>query len=89
MMIVLEGPDASDKSTLAKVIAKSLRCDIQESEGPPRSEHDLDDRRVVECDAELVAEGVLEFAHEAGMGAELGHAALLKRPEPLRTIADR
>ena len=52
-------------------------------------EHNLDDCRVVECDAELVAERVLEFADETGMGTELGHAALLKGPAPSRSMIER
>ena len=42
-----------------------------------RIEHDLDHCRVIERDAELVAKCVLQFADQAGMGSELGHAALL------------
>lgn len=61
MMIVIEGPDAAGKSTLAKVIAKSLQCDIQESEGPPRSEHDLDDR----CRRYVSMTGTLFVRHPA------------------------
>ncbi|MNL50876.1 hypothetical protein D3C87_1739310 [compost metagenome] len=52
-------------------------------------EHDLDDRCVVECDAELVAEGVLEFAHKTGVRTELGHAALLNGPAPSRSMIER
>jgi hypothetical protein len=40
-------------------------------------EHDLDDCRIVERDAELVSECVLELANKARVGAKLGHAALL------------
>jgi hypothetical protein len=42
-----------------------------------RVEHDLDDCRIVERDAELVAKCVLEFADKSWVGAKLGHAALL------------
>ena len=42
-----------------------------------RIEHNLDDCRVVEGDAELVAKGVLEFADKSSMGTKLSHAALL------------
>lgn len=42
-----------------------------------RVEHDLDDCRIVERYAELVAKCVLEFADKSCVGAELGHAALL------------
>ena len=36
-------------------------------------EHDLDNGRVVESDAELVAERILELTHQTRVGAELGH----------------
>ena len=36
-------------------------------------EHDLDDSWIVEGDTELVAEGILELADQAGVRAELGH----------------
>jgi hypothetical protein len=42
-----------------------------------RVEHDLDDRRIIERDAELVAKCILELADESWMGTELVHAALL------------
>jgi hypothetical protein len=36
-------------------------------------EHDFDNGRVVEGDAELVAESLLQFADKSGMGAKLVH----------------
>jgi len=47
-----------------------------DEEASVRIEHDLDDGGVIERDAELVAKGVLQLADQAGMRAELGHAAL-------------
>lgn len=43
-MIVIEGPDNSGKSTLAKYIAERRGLTIQESEGPPKSDQEINDR---------------------------------------------
>jgi len=43
-MIIIEGPDASGKSTLARYIAHALDLDVQSSEGPPRYPGDIVDR---------------------------------------------
>lgn len=43
-MIVIEGLDNSGKSTLAKVIAHRLGYNIQESEGPPKSQEEINSR---------------------------------------------
>jgi hypothetical protein len=42
-----------------------------------RVEHNFDDCRVFESDAQLIAERILELADKSWMGAKLGHAALL------------
>nr|UVY99634.1 hypothetical protein K4M20_00361 [Agrobacterium fabrum] len=49
-------------------------------------EHDLDHHRIIKRDAKLIAEGVLEFAYQTRMGAQLGHAALLIAATPIRGI---
>lgn len=43
-MIVIEGLDATGKTTLAKAIALEFNLHIQESEGPPRSQSEFIDR---------------------------------------------
>lgn len=43
-MIVIEGLDNSGKSTLARVIAQSSKFEIQESEGPPKYEGEIEER---------------------------------------------
>lgn len=43
-MIIIEGPDATGKSTLARHIAAHLPLTIQESEGPPRDADEITDR---------------------------------------------
>lgn len=43
-MIIIEGMDNSGKSTLALAIAKRLNMNVQESEGPPRSSQEINDR---------------------------------------------
>lgn len=43
-MIVIEGMDNSGKSTLAKRLAGSLGLSIQESEGPPLSNQEINER---------------------------------------------
>jgi hypothetical protein len=44
MRLIIEGPDNSGKSTLAEAIADYMGMPIQESEGPPRSEGEINDR---------------------------------------------
>lgn len=61
MMIIIEGPDAAGKSTLAKVIARHTGYNIQESEGPPRSDNDLDER----CGRYAQMTGTLFVRHPA------------------------
>ncbi|GEO85927.1 hypothetical protein GCM10007920_32250 [Ciceribacter naphthalenivorans] len=75
------GPGHSSGRSYA--MAKSL--DEQPS---VRVQHDLDNARIVEGDAEFVSEGILQLADQAGMGAELGHAALLIEAVSLRVIAE-
>lgn len=41
MHIILEGIDASGKSTLAKHLAASLSCTVQSSEGPEKEEGEI------------------------------------------------
>jgi hypothetical protein len=43
-MIIIEGPDASGKSTLADFLAAALSAPIKRSEGPPKSPRDMEDR---------------------------------------------
>lgn len=43
-MIIVEGMDNSGKSTLARVIAHHMGLKIQESEGPPRSDDEINER---------------------------------------------
>jgi predicted HAD superfamily Cof-like phosphohydrolase len=43
-MIIIEGPDASGKSTLAQYIAQALNAPVQPSEGPPRFPGDIAQR---------------------------------------------
>src|ERR1043166_7927791 len=43
-VIVIEGMDNSGKSTLARVIADHMGLAIQESEGPPRSADEINER---------------------------------------------
>ena len=43
-MIIVEGPDNSGKSTLAKYIGERRGLIIQESEGPPKSNQEINDR---------------------------------------------
>ena len=43
-----------------------------------RVEHDLDDIRVVEGDAELITKGFLKFADKSRMGSRLVHWLLPK-----------
>lgn len=43
-MIVIEGMDNSGKSTLATYLASHLRMTVQESEGPPISRDEINDR---------------------------------------------
>lgn len=45
-MIVIEGLDNSGKSTLARIIAHAIKLEIQESEGPPKSEGEIEQRIV-------------------------------------------
>jgi predicted HAD superfamily Cof-like phosphohydrolase len=45
-MIVIEGPDASGKSTLAAYIAQALDAPVKPSEGPPRFPGDIPERLV-------------------------------------------
>lgn len=40
-MIVIEGLDATGKSTLANIIASEYNLNIQESEGPPQSQEEF------------------------------------------------
>lgn len=44
MAIIIEGIDASGKSTLARIIARRLRLNLVESEGPPKYEGEMDHR---------------------------------------------
>jgi hypothetical protein len=46
MTIIIEGIDASGKSTLAKYLSIELGLTIQESEGPPKYRGELDERIV-------------------------------------------
>lgn len=43
-MIVIEGMDNSGKSTLAEHMAEYMELIIQESEGPPRSDEEINER---------------------------------------------
>jgi GTPase SAR1 family protein len=43
-MIVIEGMDNSGKSTLARYLAENMKTEIQESEGPPQSRTEINDR---------------------------------------------
>lgn len=43
-MIVIEGMDNSGKSTLAEAMANYLELIVQESEGPPLSDEEINDR---------------------------------------------
>lgn len=44
MMIVIEGMDNSGKSTLAERMAEYMDLIVQESEGPPRSDEEINER---------------------------------------------
>lgn len=44
MLIVLEGPDASGKSTLANYLSIALDLPVQSSEGPPQYEGEMQER---------------------------------------------
>lgn len=41
-------------------------------------EHDLNDTRVIQGDAELIAECLLKLEDESGVRTKLGHGSLLK-----------
>ena len=43
-MIVIEGMDNSGKSTLAQALADYLELIVQESEGPPKSDEEINER---------------------------------------------
>lgn len=43
-MIVIEGPDASGKSTLASFLGEAMHCPIQRSEGPPKHPGEMNER---------------------------------------------
>lgn len=45
-MIILEGPDAAGKSTLAEVIATRLQLEIKQGDGPPKGPGEIIERCV-------------------------------------------
>lgn len=43
-MLIIEGADATGKSTLARIIARELSLNLIEGEGPPKDDEDLSER---------------------------------------------
>lgn len=79
-MIIIEGMDNSGKSTLALHIARRLGLQVQESEGPPRSAQEINDR----CRRYATLENTLLVRHPVVSNAIYGHF----RPEGDPITAD-
>ena len=68
-MIIIEGMDNSGKSTLAAHIARRLGLRVQESEGPPRSAQEINER----CLRYETLQNTLLVRHPAVSNAIYGH----------------
>lgn len=79
-MIIIEGMDNSGKSTLARYIAERCGLRVQESEGPPRSPEEINER----CRRYETLQNTLLVRHPAVSNAIYGHF----RPEGDPITAD-
>lgn len=74
VMVVIEGMDNSGKSTLCRVLSEYLQMPVMESEGPPRSDEEINER----CDKyEVFGDAFIYDRHPVSSNAIYGQV----RPE--------